>query len=101
VWLGGFILRLGMSSLHRLFDTADRIRSGITQEPDRCTFQRWAVSLAASRSADVVITGHTHVPLRVEHPKALFLNSGSCADQKFSFLSLDVDQGRYAVNTTW
>jgi predicted phosphodiesterase len=101
VWLGGWILRLGLTSVYRMFDTADRIRSGIKTEPGRCTFQRWAVSLAAERSADVVVTGHTHVPLRAEHPRALFLNSGSCADQKFSFLSLDVGRGNYAVNSVW
>src|SRR6185369_7555492 len=91
VWLGGFLLRLGMSSLYRMFDMADQVRSGIAAEPHRCSFQRWAVSLAAARSADVVVTGHTHVPLRSEHPNALFLNSGSCAYEKFSFLSLDVN----------
>jgi predicted phosphodiesterase len=101
VWLGAWILRLGLTTVYRLFDTADRIRSGITAEPSRCTFQRWAVSLAAARSADIVVTGHTHVPLRAEHPRALFLNSGSCADQKFSFLSLDVGAGNYAVNSAW
>lgn len=101
VWLGAWILRLGLTSVYRLFDTADRIRSGITTVPERCTFQRWAVELAERRSADVIVTGHTHVPLRVEHRGALFLNSGSCADEKFSFLSLDISVGNYAVNSTW
>jgi predicted phosphodiesterase len=101
VWLGGWLLRLGLQPLYRLFDALDHLRSGIENAPDRCTFQRWAVSLAAARQADVVVTGHTHVPLRVEHPKALFLNSGSCADGRFSFLSIDPARGNYAVNSTW
>ncbi len=101
VWLGGHLLRWGLSPLYRMFDLADQFRSGVATEPGRCTFQRWAVGLAGARSADVVVTGHTHVPLRVEHPNALFLNSGSCAYEKFSFLSLDVNAGNYAVHTTW
>jgi predicted phosphodiesterase len=98
VWLGGWILRLGLGSVYRVLDAVDRLRSGVTADPARCTFQRWAVTLAKHRSADVVVTGHTHVPIRTEHPDALFLNSGSCADGRFSFLSLQPSRGEYAVH---
>lgn len=98
VWVGAWILRLGLRPLYRILDAADRIRSGIDHDARHCTFQRWAVSLANLRRADVVVTGHTHVPLRTEHPNALFLNSGSCAEGRFSFLSLDTTRGAYAVN---
>jgi predicted phosphodiesterase len=101
VWLGGWLLRLGLRSVHRLFEMLDHVRSGVDVGPTRCTFQRWAVSLASHRQADVVVTGHTHIPLRAEHASALFLNSGSCAQGRFSFLSLDAAAGRYAVHSTW
>jgi predicted phosphodiesterase len=101
VWLGAWILRLGMGSVYRLCDAIDRLRAGAVTEPERCAFQRWAVSLARTRSADVIVTGHTHVPLRTEHRDALFLNSGSCADGRFSFLSLDPALGAYAVHGAW
>ena len=58
----------------------------------KAIFEPWDFFNCAGRpagcSADVVVTGHTHVPIRAEHPGALFLNSGSCADGRFSFLSL-------------
>lgn len=101
VWLGAWVLRLGLGSLYRLFDAMDQARSGVALDPERCTFQRWAVSLAAERSADIVVTGHTHVPVRAEHPGALFLNSGSCSNGRFSFLSLDTRAGTYGVHRTW
>lgn len=101
VWLGGWILRLGLASVYRVFDTLDRFRSGVAPDPSSCTFQRWAVSLAKRRRADVVVTGHTHVALRSEHPDALFLNSGSCSGGRFSFLSLDPANGSYAVHAAW
>ncbi len=101
VWIGAWILRLGLGSLYHLFDALDQVRSGVAPDPSRCTFQKWAVSLANARSADVVVTGHTHVPLRVEHPNALFLNSGSCSKGQFSFLSLDTRAGAYAVQNQW
>jgi hypothetical protein len=100
VWLGAWILRMGLRSLYRVFDAMDQLRTGIAADPSRCTFQRWAVSLAKHRRADIVVTGHTHVPLRAEHPDALFLNSGSCAGGRFSFLSLDPARGAYAVHAT-
>jgi len=98
VWLGAWILRLGLESVYRVLNAADALRAGVTADAGRCTFQRWAVSLASTRQADVVVTGHTHVPVRSEHPNALFLNSGSCAEGRFSFLSLDTARGVYAVN---
>jgi len=101
VWLGGWILRLGLASVYRVFDAVDKLRSGVAPDPSSCTFQRWAVSQAKRRRADIVVTGHTHVPLRTEHPDALFLNSGSCADGRFSFLSLDPARGAYAVHAAW
>jgi predicted phosphodiesterase len=98
VWIGAWILRLGLESVYRILDAADRLRSGIAHDASHCTFQNWAVSLAGARSADVVVTGHTHIPLKTEHKNALFLNSGSCADGRFSFLSLDSARGAYGVN---
>src|SRR5215471_5008177 len=55
VWLGGWILRLGLGSLYRVLDAVDRLRSGVTPDPTSCTFQRWAIALAKQRSADVVV----------------------------------------------
>jgi predicted phosphodiesterase len=101
VWLGGWLLRAGLRSMYGLFETMDQVRSGLTVPPEQCTFQRWALSLARTRAADVVVTGHTHVALRTEHPGALFLNSGSCSIGKFSFLSLDPARGNYAVHAGW
>lgn len=101
VWLGGWLLRAGMRSMHRLFDTLDQVRSGIAVEPERCTFQKWALSAARSRGADVIVTGHTHVALRSEHPDALFLNSGSCSNGRFSFLALDPARGEYGVHAAF
>lgn len=99
VWIGAWILRLGLESVYGVLNAADAVRAGVAVDARRCTFQRWAVSLAGARRADVVVTGHTHVPVRSEHAGALFLNSGSCAEGRFSFSSLDTARGVYAVNS--
>ena len=81
---------------------ARRVRLACTMpDPSRCSFQRWALSQARARGADVVVTGHTHLGLRVEHGDRLFLNSGTCSGGRFSLLSLDTRAGQYALHHEW
>lgn len=101
VWLGGWIKRFGLSALYRFFQRIDERRSGATQAQADESFQQWALEFARHRQADVVITGHTHHAGRVERAGQLFLNSGSCSEGQFSFLSLDTRAGSYAVHQAW
>lgn len=99
VWLGAWVLRM---RLDRIYHAVDRItRLGGASSGDGSSFQRWAVSLAKARAADIVVTGHTHVSVRAEHEHALFLNSGSCSRGHFSFLALDTRAGIYDVHGAW
>lgn len=101
VWLGGWLLRFRLRWLWSFFDRWDQNRSGALLDGTRCAFQKWAVGLARQREADVVVTGHTHLPVRSDHGDRLFLNSGSCADGRFSFLALDTRTARFAVEDNW
>lgn len=98
VWLGGWLLRLGLGWVTRLFDPFDNLVGGVSRDPDVCDFQRWAVDVAASQQADVVVTGHTHMGVCAEHGDRLFMNSGSCSKGELSFLSIDTRSGSFAVN---
>jgi len=101
VWFGGWVRRFGFGQLYGLFRKLDRLREGSAMDPAQCSFQRWAVEVAKLRSADVVVTGHTHVATRAEHGSQLFLNSGSCSEGQTTFLSIDTRVGEYAVHTRW
>jgi predicted phosphodiesterase len=101
VWLGGWILRLRLSPLYSAFNSLDEFRSGIAVDGTRCSFQRWAMSVARTRGADVVVTGHTHFANRTEHGAGLFLNSGSCANGKYSYLSIDTRSSSFGVHTSF
>lgn len=101
VWLGGWILRFGLDCVYRLFDGLDRAWSGADVDHSRCTFQRWAIDLATVRNADIVITGHTHIPLKQEHQGGLYLNSGSCSHGHLSYLAMDTRAGNYTVCNSW
>ncbi|HET9954720.1 MAG TPA: metallophosphoesterase family protein [Polyangiaceae bacterium] len=98
VWLGGWIRRLGLAAVYRLFASWDQRLGGASADASKCRFQRWAIDMAVSRQVDVVVTGHTHVATRAEHGSHLFLNSGTCSEGQLSFLSLDTRRGQYAVN---
>ena len=101
MWLGGWLMRLRMSWIYR---AAERFETwlGRTETDGRnCSFQRWAVALAQARHSDIVVTGHTHVSGRTEHSGALFLNSGSCVNGRYSFLALDTRLSTYDVRATW
>lgn len=101
VWLGAWIRRIGLSPLYHLLQKLDGLRGGATTSPDTCSFQRWAVDQARRKSADVVVTGHTHLAALAEHGDRLFLNSGSCAMGAVSFLAIDTRGGKFGVHRSW
>ncbi|MGM0577468.1 MAG: metallophosphoesterase family protein [Myxococcota bacterium] len=101
VWLGGWLLRLGLAPVFHAFEYAERLLAGVSENPRECTFQRFALSHAHRREADVVVTGHTHRGVRAEHGDRLYLNSGSCARGHFSYLALDTRSGSYGIHTDW
>jgi predicted phosphodiesterase len=101
VWAGAWLRRLRMRAMFRAFQALDDRLSGAMLDPSRCTFQRWALARAQESAADIVVTGHTHLGMRVEHGDRLFLNSGTCSEGQFSYLSLDTHNGQYGLHTTW
>ena len=101
VWLGGWLCRLGLEPIMRAFDRLDHWQRGAQADPRKCKFQKWAVDLARRQEADVIVTGHTHQGVVAEHGSHLFLNSGSCAEGQYSFLSIDTRAGHYAMNHSW
>lgn len=101
VWIGGWILRLGLKRAYDFFASLDERRGGISESSEHCRFQRWAVRAAREHAADVVVTGHTHRPLKAVHGDRLFLNSGSCSEGRFSYVSMDTRRGDYAINASF
>jgi predicted phosphodiesterase len=101
VWTGAWLRRVGLGPVFRAFDALDSQLRGAGEDPARCTFQRWALGQAQASRADIVVTGHTHLGMKVEHGARLFLNSGTCSEGKYSFLSLDTAAGTYALHSGW
>jgi len=101
VCLGGWIRRAGWHGMYQWFDRWEQSRGAVSTDPQSCGFQAWAVGLARQRSADIIVTGHTHLPLATQHGHHLYLNSGSCSQGRFSYLALDTRRDHYAVHHAW
>jgi predicted phosphodiesterase len=99
VWCGGWLLRLGLGTLYRLADRIDLECSRRVSSGPMSPFQQWAFAAASHRKADIIVTGHTHHPDRIEHDGRLFLNSGACNGGRFTFSALDTRRGDYGVYT--
>lgn len=95
VWAGAWIRRLG---LQFVYSYLAHLESSRLVTSGGCRVRAWALGHAAHRSADLVVTGHTHQPVKDEEGGRMFLNSGACARGRISFLSLDTKRGDYAVN---
>jgi len=101
IWLGGWIRRAGLKAAYDFFDRLDQKR-GVYHDDERPgAVEAWAIDEARSQKADVIVTGHTHIPRKVEHGAHLFMNSGSCAEGNISFLALDPKAGHYAVHNSY
>lgn len=98
VWLGGWLRRWGFEAVYQYCAELDHARGALHPQLESCSFQKWAMALAARASADVIVTGHTHMAARQEHGSRLFMNSGSCDRGRLNFLSIDTRLGDYAIN---
>jgi predicted phosphodiesterase len=101
VCLGGWIRRAGWHGLYRWLDHLERSRSDVARDPAACSFQAWAMAVADRRDADIVVTGHTHLALASQHGNRLYLNSGSCSQGRYTYLSIDPKKDVYGVHNTW
>lgn len=97
VWLGGWSRRLKMSAVYQVGYQLDAFFSASAGSLALDSFQRWALALAGQRSADVVVTGHTHVAHRNENEGRIFLNSGSCSEGALTYLAIDTRTASYEV----
>jgi UDP-2,3-diacylglucosamine pyrophosphatase LpxH len=91
VWLGGWLERIGL----RVTAWSDPMHDGGKRTPGM--FERAAVALAESSSADVVVTGHTHESARLEIGSTLYMNSGACVAGRRELLLLDTSARRFEV----
>lgn len=102
VWLGAWTRRFGLEALYRAGYFLDHWLSKTDeQRPTLHSFQAWAFHVAQARSADVIVTGHTHVATTLMYQNRLYLNSGSCSQGHLSYLAVDTKRHQFDVCEGW
>ena len=95
VWLGGWLERFGLDITRRgnlsskLKALADQWKVG--------KFERLAAAMGEDLKSDLVVTGHSHHPMKVEFDSTLFLNSGTRVAGRQDMIILDTSNQEYEV----
>lgn len=98
VWLGFAFARWG---LDWLFKAGERIEHWLRVKEGPLPFEQWAMGLAGTKEADIIVTGHTHFGKRSQHDQRIFLNSGACYKDKLSWLAIDTKTDCYKHLNGW
>ena len=101
IWLGGWIIRLGLEPLYKLFAYIENVYGCDGLAHIKSKFEELAIHSAHQKNADIIVTGHTHNAGKVEYGSKLYLNSGTCSEGSISFLSIDTKKGNYNTNYCW
>ena len=96
VWLGGWMERMGFDITHRL-NLVSKAKS-LTNRWHPDMFERAAAELGASMGCNVVVTGHSHHPMKVEYGDTLFLNSGTRVAARQDLVIIDTAMNQYDVH---
>jgi len=94
-WAVGWVMRAGLREVVERLDGVDQVLGGAHRLQARCQVQARAVAAARQANFDVIVTGHTHLGGCFDHGDCWFLNSGTGAGGRESYLSLDTAAPRW------
>jgi len=92
-WFTGRLRFVGLRPVAAWFEANDIRIKHERFHHDEGPYLRAGRRLLVERNADVVVMGHTHVPVRVEYPEGLVVNSGSCSVGQHSYVVIDTATG--------
>jgi predicted phosphodiesterase len=88
-WFTGRLRFAGLRPVAQWFEANDiEIKHRRFHHPEG-PYLRAGRELLRERAADVVVMGHTHVPVRVEFPEGWVVNSGSCSVGQRMYVAID------------
>jgi len=95
VWLGGWCERFGLD-----ITKSGNLRSkfkALNNEWKVGAFEKACATLGNSMGCDIVVTGHSHHPMKVEIDDTLFLNSGTRVAARQDLIIIDTNSKQYEV----
>lgn len=89
LFIAGWSLRLGAKSIYKKIEKLQLFSE------NEILFQKEAINFIKRNNFDIIITGHTHNPTILHYDDKIFMNSGSCCNGKFNYLSIDTVSQKY------
>ena len=99
VWFGGWLERMGID-VTRKSNVSSKLKA-LNDQWKVGKFEKAAAALAPELGADIVVTGHSHHPMKVEFDEALFLNSGTRVCGRQDLVLIDTSAHTYDVHKTF
>lgn len=92
-WFAGRARALGLKRVAEHLEDKDvAIKAARHQTPDG-PYVRGAAELMRREEVQVVVMGHTHVPMRQDLPEGVVANTGTCSRGRFMGVSVDTGTG--------
>ena len=95
VWLGGGLERFGLD-ITRKGNLSSKLKA-LADQWKVGKFERLAAAMGEDLKSDLVVTGHSHHPMKVEFDNTLFLNSGTRVAGRQDMIILDTSNQEYEV----
>jgi len=95
VWMGGWFERMGID-ITRSGNISSKLKA-LNNQWKVGKFEHMAASMASEMGADIVVTGHSHHPMKVMFDDALFLNSGTRVCGRQDMVLIDTTAHTYDV----
>lgn len=99
VWIGGWLERMGFDVTQKS-NLSSKIKA-LNDQWKVGKFENMAAVMGAELGADIVVTGHSHHPMKVEFDDALFLNSGTRVCGRQDMVLIDTSAHTYDVYKTF
>tara|TARA_Y100001963_G_scaffold143010_1_gene213297 strand:+ start:97 stop:861 length:765 start_codon:yes stop_codon:yes gene_type:complete len=95
VWMGGWLERMGLD-ITRKGNISSKFKA-LNNQWKVGKFEHAAAVMGSELGADIVVTGHSHHPMKVEFDEALFLNSGTRVCGRQDMILIDTTAHDYLV----
>ncbi len=95
VWLGGWLERMGID-ITKKANASSKFKS-LNNLWKVGGFEIAATALGKKLNADIIVTGHSHHPMKVEIENHLFLNSGTRVGGRQDMIILDTNINDYEI----
>ena len=99
IWSGGWLERIGLDITKKM--NFESKMKAINDAWPVGGFEKMAAAFGRTRKCDIVVTGHSHHPMKVEIGNSLFLNSGTRVSGRQDLIIIDTEAHQYDVHKSF